>query len=565
MTEPDDQTDDGADLPEGPDSQRPLAPGPKGLKPRSTRQGRPRTTGGRYTCARCHGTTNRLQASWPEGQICFSCWFAAIRTRGTCASCRRERLLPGPSIPGTQSTAGDSGSPGGPTCTTCAGIPGEFFCERCGLELGHYRGRICATCALRDDLTALVGLDPSNSVGVDDLPDRLADDMGRVVDALCAADRPESVIVWKRSPKVQALLRGLGDGSIELSHAGLDTVPGRTTEHLRAVLQHHQVLPRRDVFLARFEQWIKAKVAGLPEEVQPPVEHFATWHHLRRIRAMEETVEQSGGSSRDSSALRGPVHSAKQEITETAKFLAWLHQTHGRTIETCVQDDVDQWIAEGPTTRSQIRTFLVTIHARGVNMNLKLGHRAARTSPSLSQDQRLAWIAELLTGTSDSLPYRVAGMLLLLYAQPLVRVVALRVDAIDDQPTRAFDPMQITLAPGGGSRPVGVPAPFDQLIRDHLANRPNLRTGTGTTSPWLFPGGRAGSHLHAGSVMDRLRSLGINLLGARNRAFGELVLEAPPAIVADALGYSHGVAFDHAAKAAEPWARYAGRQISSAP
>lgn len=29
MTEPDDQTDDGADLPEGPDSQRPLAPGPK--------------------------------------------------------------------------------------------------------------------------------------------------------------------------------------------------------------------------------------------------------------------------------------------------------------------------------------------------------------------------------------------------------------------------------------------------------------------------------------------------------------------------------------------------------
>lgn len=61
--------------------------------------------------------------------------------------------------------------------------------------------------------------------------------------------------------------------------------------------------------------------------------------------------------------------------------------------------------------------------------------------------------------------------------------------------------------------------------------------------------------------MDRLRDLGINLRGARNRAIGELVLECPPSLVADALGYSHQVAFLHASKAAEPWARYAGRRI----
>lgn len=43
------------------------------------------------------------------------------------------------------------------------------------------------------------------------------------------------------------------------------------------------------------------------------------------------------------------------------------------------------------------------------------------------------------------------------------------------------------------------------------------------------------------------------------RAIGELVLKCPPSLVADALGYSHQVAFLHASKAAEPWARYAGR------
>jgi hypothetical protein len=146
-------------------------------------------------------------------------------------------------------------------------------------------------------------------------------------------------------------------------------------------------------------------------------------------------------------------------------------------------------------------------------------------------------------------------MLLLLYAQPLVKVVTLPTGVVDDSDTG----MSITL----GAHPTDVPEPFAPLIRDHLAARPNLRTGAGTESPWMFPGTLAGRHLHPNTVMDRLRDLGVNLLGARNRAIGELVLECPPSLVAEALGYSPQVAFLHADRAAEPWARYAGRFISS--
>ena len=46
--------------------------------------------------------------------------------------------------------------------------------------------------------------------------------------------------------------------------------------------------------------------------------------------------------------------------------------------------------------------------------------RQAKTTRTLTQDQRLGWIKELLTSDAESLPYRVAGTLLLLYAQPLV-------------------------------------------------------------------------------------------------------------------------------------------------
>jgi hypothetical protein len=146
-------------------------------------------------------------------------------------------------------------------------------------------------------------------------------------------------------------------------------------------------------------------------------------------------------------------------------------------------------------------------------------------------------------------------MLLLLYAQPLVKVVALPSSVIADSDSG----MSITL----GQHATDVPEPFASVLREHVAARPNLRTGAGCDSPWLFPGTLAGRHLHPTTVMDRLRDLGVNLLGARNRAIGELVLECPPSLVAEALGYSTQVAFLHATKAAEPWARYACRSISS--
>lgn len=499
-----------------------MDPKPVGLSPRSTVRGRPRTTGTRDDpCARCGRNIPRLAARWPEGRLCNICYFDAVHTRGTCPECLQDRLLPGP-----------ANADGHAICSTCAEIPFDFHCERCDVEAGHHRGRLCARCVLRDDLHELLGGVPTDAglIGL--------------VDALCASDRPESIIVWKRSSKVQELLRGLGDGTIPVSHEGLDAAPGKQAEHLRALLQHHGLLPQRDTHLPRFEQWIDVKLDGLPDEVRQPVQHFATWHHLRRIRA-----KSAAGAS-----TRGPVHSAKQEITETVKFLTWLHETYQRNAATCTQQDVDEWLATGPTTRTAIRTFFVVAKKSRLNTAVTIQHRSAKTSPSLSQDQRLAWIHELLSGTSESLPYRVAGMLLLLYAQPLVKVVALRTSVIDDSDAG----MSITL----GQHATDMPEPFASHLRDHLAARPNLRTGAGPDSPWLFPSTLAGRHLHPNTVMDRLRDLGVNLLGARNRAIGELVLECPPSLVAEALGYSTQVAFLHADKAAEPWARYAGRRIA---
>lgn len=148
------------------------------------------------------------------------CHFNAIHTRSTCPDCLQDRLLPGP-----------PNADGHPTCVACARIPYDFHCERCNVEAGHHRDRLCARCALRDDLHDLLGGQPNQPA------------LAGLVDTLCAAERPESIIVWKRSAKVQELLRGLGTGTIPVTHEGLDTIPGKPTEHRRAILQHHQLLP----------------------------------------------------------------------------------------------------------------------------------------------------------------------------------------------------------------------------------------------------------------------------------------------------------------------------------
>ena len=142
-----------------------------------------------------------------------------------------------------------------------------------------------------------------------------------------------------------------------------------------------------------------------------------------------------------------------------------------------------------------------------------------------------------------------AGLLLALFAQPLTRIAALRMDDLD----LTSDEVQITLGTHG---PIPVPEPFGQILRDHAANRGPRNIEVNRTSPWLFPGNRPGQHIHSTYLMNQLAKSGINLLGTRLGAMRSLVLEMPPAVAAQALGYTADYAEDHAILAGATWASY---------
>lgn len=490
-------------------------PSPAGRRPR----GRPRATGDKL-CGRCHRLVPKIVARWPDGPVCFACFSTAARTRGTCTACHTERLVPGRDPAGR------------PLCVECAGITTSLRCHRCGGEEELYRKGTCARCALRDDLDRL--LPAASPTGA------------RLADALAAAARPQSTLTWLRNPRVENLLVRIGFLTEPLTHELLDGIDeGRHVEHLRGVLEHHQLLPPRDPDLAAFERWLRRRLDGLADpRHRQALQQFATWHHLRRIRP-------SSAAGRD---VHGSVHTAKQEITQAGNLLAWLAE-RGHTLTDCPQRDLDRWLAEGPTTRYTARTFLVWAAHQQLT-TLTIPHRPARSTPTLGQQQRLDWIRILLTEEVEATPYRLAALLLLLYAQPLTRIAGLRVtDVIDD-------PSGLRLRLGSDVAPV--PEPFGALLRRHLDARPNLRH-TNRDTVWLFPGTTPGRHVTADHVMNRVRRLGINLLGARNTALRDLVIQAPAPVVAAMLGYSNQVTARHASLAAAPTAAYAGRTATTTP
>lgn len=182
------------------------------LNPRSTRRGRPAVTDGHLECSRCHRLANKLRVYWPGDQLCHSCFYSAMRIHGICPNCQHNGVLPGRRNR-TDPT---------PVCLTCAGIPGEFRCRTCKQEGEIYRAGECARCALRDDLCRILLHHPADH-----------DAMQKLIDVLCAVDRPESILSWKRNLQVLQLLNGITSGAIPLTHEGLTAVgPGRHVARL---------------------------------------------------------------------------------------------------------------------------------------------------------------------------------------------------------------------------------------------------------------------------------------------------------------------------------------------
>ncbi len=166
----------------------------------------------------------------------------------------------------------------------------------------------------------------------------------------------------------------------------------------------------------------------------------------------------------------------------------------------------------------------------------------------------------MLTDDTIALHTRVAAGLLLLFAQPLTRIVQLTIDDVICSPhDRGQDSGQdngqdVYLRLGTPSTPV--PQPLAGLLIELVGARANMNTASNPGSNWLFPGGRAGQPLTPGALRQHFQALGLPTIPARTAALSQLVLQAPAPVIAAALGYCDSTAEKHRLAAGGTWGRY---------
>lgn len=457
---------------------------------------------------------------WPEGRICSGCYARACETYGVCAGCRVHRLLPGP------------GPDGQRRCTDCAGGLGDFTCSRCGSEgWNHYRG-VCGRCVLGGRLAA----------HLDDGAGRVRPELVAFADRIVGMQRPRTGILWLSKPHVPPILHALARGQVPLTHDGLSTLsPLKSVVHVRDLLIAAGVLPPVDRHLVLFEQWLTGWLERTTDPARRQILHtYATWSVGRRLRATAATGPL--GHYRD--------QNARHQLRVAAAFCGHLHD-RGTELADCNQADLDRWFVTASISgKLALRPFVAwAIRARRMP-RLRLPPTRAATPTPISLTQRIELLRRIHAGDGMDLTERVIGMLILLYAQPLSRIVRLTLDDVTvDQHGR----MLIRL----GDPPAPVPAPFDAIVNAYRAARPNLMTATNPNSQWLFPGRRAGQPLHPTSIRLHLHTLGIPNMPGRSRALREMLLQAPPAVVAGMLGYAAGPAEAIAAEAGTTYKQYA--------
>jgi hypothetical protein len=108
----------------------------------------------------------------------------------------------------------------------------------------------------------------------------------------------------------------------------------------------------------------------------------------------------------------------------------------------------------------------------------------------------------------------VAAVIVLLYAQPLTRVVRLTIDG---------DHVLLQL----GDPPSPVPVPFADLLLEWINSRDNMNTATNRGSRWLFPGRRAAQPMNLYSLAASINDLGIPTTAGRAAAIRPHVLRCP--------------------------------------
>jgi hypothetical protein len=212
-------------------------------------------------------------------------------------------------------------------------------------------------------------------------------------------------------------------------------------------------------------------------------------------------------------------------------FLSWLTD-HRTDLDQCHQVDLDAWcIDKVDPSQQPEKPFLLRAMTTGQMPRLTIPPKSTSKSAMVPMSQR-DWttaIRHLLTDQTIPLRTRVAGAILLLYAQPVTRIVRLTINDINSHGNVTTLHL--------GDPPSPVPEPLARILQDYLHDRPSLTTANNPESRWLFPGHRPNQPIHVITLRNLICQAGVPVVRGRVAAIRQLLLTMPAPVVAEALGY----------------------------
>lgn len=375
-------------------------------------------------------------------------------------------------------------------------------------------------------------------------PDAVAG-LGPFLVALQAAERPWSTLNWLDHGAGAPVLRALLQARLQISHEALDGA-GQAGTYLRAGLVEHGVLAPRaehERLAATIDHQLERLPAG---EDRTHLRAYAHWQVVHDLARRE----------RHGTATVSSQKYARTRVRVAADLLCWLHEQN-LTLGDLRQRHLDDWIAGGRSTRGlRIRGFLAWAQRGKLiePLHAPIGYRPAAARAD-DADRRFTILQRLLGDRELDPRDRLAGALLLLFAQPITRLLRLTPDDIEMQDGVA----RVRL----GREPLELPEPLGTIAVD-LAARPRglATTAAAGRERWLFPGLRLDAPLSDEHMRRRLARLGITARPDRTAALVDLCQQVPPAILADLLGISEHNAARWAKLSGGEWARYAAGRVS---
>ena len=492
-------------------------------------------------CVNC-GRRRRVNARSPDGPLCPGCPPLPVLECSVCGRsrpCGISRLTGLPWCPSCQALPARCGGCGQvrpvgpgtlaePRCRDCT-VPVFPGCAACA---DSPRPGQCASCLLELRLRELLsgpdgGIRPS---------------LGPLKKALAATGPPGTALRWLAKPPAAAVLSGIAAGGRDLSHGELDRLEQTPVlAHLRSVLVATGTLPSRDERMARLERFTADVIDGRPDPGQRQIlRRYATWHLLRRLRSRNNgrpvTCEQH--------------NVVQQQVRGAVALLDWL-DSRDLALGTCGQADLDEWLSGSGNSRSRDAGHFVRWAARQRLTSVSIpAARWRGPVQALDDEARRDAARRLLHDDTISARDRLAGLLVLLHAQPVARIGRLTTGHI----TASGTTVQIRL----GAAPITLPGPVADLTRQLLdGKRGHATTGAGNPSPWLFPGGQPGRPISATHLGQRLKDLGVQPGQARSTALFQLASELPAALLARMLGIHIDVAVAWQRISAGDWMAYA--------